>query len=218
MGRRWRLSWALGWVACCATAAAAEWQPHEEIRTAALAAFAAPAGAGEAALDPQLRLTRCHQPLQAVATGPRTAEVRCPDTPGWRVYVPVRIRYLQDVVVLKAAHPAGMPIAADDVRVQQREVGVGGAWLSDPARVVGQVPRRPLPPGVPLAADDFGPAATLRRGDPVVLLVRQAGFEVRMAGRALGPPGPGGLVTVENASSRRLVRGYLAGEGVVEVR
>lgn len=210
--------WVVLGLAVCAAVGATGWQPLAEIREAALAAVAAPGAEAEATLDPQLQLVRCRQPLQAAATGPRTVEVRCPDSPGWRVYVPVRIRHLVDVVVLKAAHPAGTPIAADNVLVQRRELGAGGGWVSDPAEVIGQVPRRSLAPGVPLLAADFGPAASLRRGDPVVLRVREAGFEVRMAGRALGPPGAGGLVTVENISSRRIVRGRLVGEGVVEVR
>ena len=58
----------------------------------------------------------------------------------------------------------------------------------------------------------------LRRGDPVVLLSRIGGVEVRVAGRVLGQPGAGGTVSVENTESRRVVRGRVVGAGVVEVR
>src|SRR5690606_40742765 len=57
-----------------APALAAGPQPLEEIAAAAVSAVGAEdAQAAEAVLAPSLRLARCRQPLQAVATGPRTA-------------------------------------------------------------------------------------------------------------------------------------------------
>ena len=62
------------------------------IREAALAALGVSGTPSEAMVDSALRMRACATPLQARASGPRTAEVRCGDTPGWRVYVPVRVR------------------------------------------------------------------------------------------------------------------------------
>ena len=59
--------------------------------------------------------------------------------------------------------------------------------------------------------------APLRRGDPVVLVSRTGGVEVRMPGRALGPAQTGGRIGVENVSSRRVLRGRLVAEGLVEL-
>lgn len=64
-------------------------QPLEPIRQAALAALQADADA-QAMIAPGLRLALCAQALIAVPSGPAVAEVRCADTPGWRLYVPVR--------------------------------------------------------------------------------------------------------------------------------
>ncbi|HEY4560699.1 MAG TPA: flagella basal body P-ring formation protein FlgA, partial [Lysobacter sp.] len=57
----------------------------------------------------------------------------------------------------------------------------------------------------------------LKRGDPVVIVSRAGGIEVRMGGRALGNAVPGAVVAVENLASRRIVRGRLVADGVVEV-
>ncbi|MEG3192946.1 flagellar basal body P-ring formation chaperone FlgA [Lysobacter sp. D1-1-M9] len=189
----------------------------DAIRQAALAALGAEGTGSEATVDPALRMARCGQPLQAVPTSPRTVEVRCDDAPGWRLYVPVRLRREADVVVLKTPARAGVPITADQLAVQRRDMSGEGAGFSDPAQLIGRLPRLSLPRGAALTEADLATGALLRRGDPVVLVSRAGGVEVRVAGRALGKATPGGTVSVENIGSRRVVRGRLIEEGVVEV-
>jgi flagella basal body P-ring formation protein FlgA len=71
-----------------------------------------------------------------------------------------------------------------------------------------------LPNPAPAPQPDFAP---LRRGDPVVIVARTQGIEVRMDGRALGPAQAGGRVAVENTASHRVLRGRVVADGVVEV-
>lgn len=162
--------------------------PVEAIRAAALAGLGLAPGQGEAVVDRQLRLAACAQPLVGTPRNARTAEVRCPDTPGWRLFVPVR-------AVAGTRAIAGTPVA-------------GGIPTPTGAGLQAQAP---------LADTAAVPAFTVRRGDPVVIVARLGTSEVRMAGRALGSPGPGGTVAVQNASSQRVLRGRLVGDGLVEV-
>ena len=214
---------ALGLLALAALAvadvrAAAQSQPLDEIRAAAIAALGAGDDPAQATLDPALRLARCSQPLHAVASGPQTAQVRCADTPGWRLYVPVRIRREAEVVVLAVAAASGVPIAANQLAVQRREIGqAAGATFTDPAALVGRIPTRALAPGLVPTEADLSIGAPLRRGDPVVLVSRVGGVEVRMQGRAMGATQAGGVIVVENTSSRRSLRGRVVADGVVEV-
>lgn len=208
----------LALAAANARAADAQVQPLAEIHSAALAALGAGDAPAQATLDPALRLARCSQPLQAVASGPAMAEVRCADSPGWRLYVPVRIRREAEVVVLAVAAASGVPIAANQLAVQRREVGqASGATFSDPAALVGRIPTRALAPGLVPTEADLSIGAPLRRGDPVVLVSRVGGVEVRMQGRAMGATQAGGVIVVENTSSRRSLRGRVVADGVVEV-
>ncbi len=201
-----------------ATAHATTPQPVADIRAAAIAAIGAADADADAVVDPALRLARCGQPLQAIASGPRTAQVRCDDTPGWRLYVPVRVRREADVVVLTAPAPAGVAITAGQLSVQRRDVSrASGATFSDPAALVGRIPTRALASGRAPTDADLSSGTPLRRGDPVVLVSRTGGVEVRMQGRALGPDRAGGLVSVENLSSHRVLRGRVTAPGVVEV-
>lgn len=211
------LPFALAACAAMSHAVAGGFQSADDIRAAAVAAVGAPAGT-EATLDSALRLAHCTQPLQAVASAPRTALVRCPDAPGWRLYVPVQAQRETDVVVLAVPASPGMPIAASQLVVQRREVAsLAGTPFSDPSAVVGRIPGRRLPAGSIPTGADFSAAASLRRGDPVTLVARSGGVEVRMQGRALGPAQAGGQIAVENTSSRRILRGRVAGDGLVEI-
>jgi flagella basal body P-ring formation protein FlgA len=186
------------------------------------AAESALGGAGthvQATVDPSLRMPACSRPLTGTALGPRMAEVRCPDAPGWRLTVPARVRREMDVVVLTAPVRAGQPIDAAQLAVQRRDVATGtGVGMADPSQVAGRTARRSLPAGAVVSAGDLADGAgALKRGDPVVLVSRAGGIEVRVGGRAIGAALPGAVVAVENLTSRRIVRGRVVGEGVVEV-
>ena len=80
---------AMCWALAAGPARAQALQPLQAIRDAAITALSADQAA-RAMVAPGLRLAACSQPLVATASGAATAEVRCPDTPGWRLFVPVR--------------------------------------------------------------------------------------------------------------------------------
>lgn len=213
---------ALALLACAAAQAARAQepapQPLEDIRNAAIAALGADPAQAQASVDSNLRLRRCAQPLQAMASSARMAQVRCPDAPGWQLYVPVRVRRVAQVVSLARPATAGVPITADQLVVQTRDVGATeGAAFTDPRQLVGQVPGRTLGAGAIPTQADIAVGTPLRRGDPVVLVARTGGVEVRMEGRALGPAQAGGRISVENTASHRVLRGRVAGEGMVEI-
>ncbi|KPN17396.1 hypothetical protein AO715_04925 [Xanthomonas sp. Mitacek01] len=194
-------------------------QPLDTIRAAALQAVGGPDATGEARLDSRLRLAACSQPLEAVATGPRIAQVRCGDTPGWRLYVPVTLRREADVVVVTGPVRAGEPIDPARLSVQRREVGqLDGAVFSDPAELAGRIPARSLGAGDVLTGNDVQAGQPVKRGDPVVLVSRAGGVEVRQPGIAMGAARVGERVAVQNTGSSKVVRGRLTPEtGVVEV-
>jgi flagella basal body P-ring formation protein FlgA len=208
----------LAFAMAASPAHAAEPHPLDAIRAAAIAALGADPAHAEATIAANLRLAHCSQPLQAVATGAQTAQVRCPDEPGWKLYVPVRVRREADVVVLRGPVRAGQPITADQLVVQRRDIADATAPVfTDPAEIVGMTPSKPLAAGATLTSADLVQGPPLRRGDPVVLVSRVGGVEVRMAGRALGAAGAGGRVSAENIESRRIVRGRLTAPGIVEI-
>jgi flagella basal body P-ring formation protein FlgA len=195
-------------------------QPVESIRAAAVSAIAAGPGTEvRASIDERLRMPACAAPLEAVPNGAATVEVRCADATGWRLFVPVRVTRIADVLVLTRPVGAGMPIGPDAVALERRDVGrLAATPLDAPALAIGRVARRALPAGAVLTAADVGLAAVIRRGQAVTLVARIGNLEVRASGRALGDGAPGDLLSVENPSSRRIVQGVVQADGEVSVR
>ncbi len=188
------------------------------IRDAALVALGVSGTGSEAMVDSALRLDACTTALQAQPAGPRTVEVRCGDAPGWRVYVPVRVRKEANVVVLTRPVAAGQSITAEHIAMGRRDIaGAGSVVFEDAAAVIGMTAVQGLVPGGALTSTDLANGRLLKRGDPVVLVSRVDGVEVRVSGRALGRAAPGETVAVENLGSRRIIRGRLIGDGLVEV-
>lgn len=198
-------------------APATGFQPVDSIRAAALSTL--PAGAeGEAVLDAALRLPACPVPLLAQATGNSTVEVSCPQASGWRLFVPVRIRHMQTVLILGRGIAAGETITPADITTATRDASrIAGAALADPAAAVGRVARRTLQAGSLLSANDLVAPRLVRRGDAVELVSRRGGVEVRIAGRAMGDGGVNDRVSVENLSSRKIVQGIVGAGGEILV-
>ena len=210
-----RLTTALiGGLTACAVMAA-DFQPVDTIKAAALGAL--PAGSeAEATLDPALRLPRCGAALVARVQGSNSVEVGCPD--GWRLFVPVRVRRSQTVLVLSRGIAPGETITADAFVPETRDASrIVGAAVADPAQAIGRVARRTLSAGAVLSATDLVAQRLIRRGDNVALVSRRGGVEVRVVGKALGDAGESERVTVENLSSRRVVQGVVGPGGDVWV-
>lgn len=210
-----RLTTALiGGLTACAVMAA-DFQPVDTIKAAALGAL--PAGSeAEATLDPAMRLPRCGAALVARVQGSNSVEVACPD--GWRLFVPVRVRRSQTVLVLSRGIAPGETITADAFVPETRDASrIVGAAVADPAQAVGRVARRTLSAGAVLSATDLVAQRLIRRGDNVALVSRRGGVEVRVVGKALGDAGESERVTVENLSSRRVVQGVVGPGGDVWV-
>lgn len=210
-----RLTTALiGGLTACAVMAA-DFQPVDTIKAAALGAL--PVGAdADATLDPALRLPRCGAALVARVQGSNSVEVACPD--GWRLFVPVRVRRSQTVLVLIRGIAPGETITADAFVPETRDASrIVGAAVADPAQAVGRVARRTLSAGAVLSATDLVAQRLIRRGDNVALVSRRGGVEVRVVGKALGDAGESERVTVENLSSRRVVQGVVGPGGDVWV-
>ncbi len=198
-------------------AVASSWQPVDSIRAAALSTLGDGAQ-GEAMVADALRLPACAQPLLAQPTANTTVEVSCPDAGGWRLFVPVKVRREQTVLVLVRGIAAGETLAAADISTAQRDAArIAGAVLADPAAAVGRVARRPLQAGSLLSASDLVAQRLIRRGDSVALVSRRGAVEVRVAGKALGDAGENDRLSVENLSTRKVVQGTVSSNGDVFV-
>lgn len=210
------------YAATVAAAAQTSWQPLDSITAAAVEhqkRVLGPAAQIEPArLDPRLQLPLCEDALQTSGLGQSThsVAVRCTQ-PSWVIYVPVRSRQRQNVVVLRNNLASGSMPTAADLAIEERELGPNQMFFRDTSQISGRVLRRPLMAGSILSPDLLSAPTKVRRGDAVTLLGRAGGMEVRVQGRALADGQEGQSIQVQNISSGRIVGGTVRSEGLVEV-
>lgn len=177
-----------------------------------------------AALDSRLRLATCHTPLQAsLAPGARsstraTVQVRCADPGGWRVYVPVEVKYYDRVVVAARSVDRGATLTAADLLVEERETSsLPPGYMRDPVELAGFTLARPVVAGTIISAAVLSADHVIHRGDVVTLIAQSGAITVRAQGRALSDAALRARIRVQNLGSGRQVDGVVTGSGLVEV-
>lgn len=211
-------------------ACAAAFQPHEDIRQAAIDAAAKQLAPGRgrlkatAVVDERLRLTRCSVPLAAklpYATGLRartTAEVSCAGAQPWKLFVPVNLEVWQAVLVATGPLPRGHLLTAADVELAERTLGQQNrGYILDPERAVGFRLKRSLSTGDVVTPGVMVAPPLIEKGQRVTLQARSGALLVQMAGVALEPGLAGDIIRVENSESGRNVEGVVRSAKTVEV-
>lgn len=235
MHRRLRPALLLLLLACVPALAVAgpKWQSLDGVRAAVerLLADTLADGPGEVQsvridrLDPRLRLRACTGELDAAlprsqpSAGRLTVAVRCHEPAPWRVYVPVQVVRMVEVVVLERTLPRGTPLAVDDLTTARRDVaGLRGTYYADMQALVGLETTRRLAAGEVVTARHVAAPLLVRRGHAVTLEAAGGGIAVRVTGRALEDGGEGDPVRVRNTRSERVVEGRVVGRDRVRVR
>jgi flagellar basal body P-ring formation protein FlgA len=176
-------------------------------------------------LDPRLRLAACDIPLQASQNpgtrllGATSVNVRCEGVTPWSIFVPAMIREKRSVVVATRSLAPGQQLQPADVTTQA--VWVSDAttpYLEDTAQAIGKQTQRLIPAGSPLPVQGLRSPRAIRRGAAVTLALERGPLAIRVGGVALQDGALGDRIQARNNSSRRVVEGVLAENGVVRVR
>lgn len=141
---------------------------------------------------------------------------RCPDPKGWRHDFVVRARVSAQVAVTAMPLKAGEVLGDEHVTLERRDVTLIGDAIGAPEAAIGQTSRRSLRAGEVLRANQLVAPLVVKRGDQVLMVARQEGIEVSMAGEALDAGAQGAVIRVRNTASGQVVRMRVAGAGTVE--
>lgn len=175
-------------------------------------------------LDPRLKLKACtgalepSLPRSQPSAGRLTVAVRCHEPTPWRVYVPVRIVRMVEVVVARQPLQRGIALTADDLAVERRDVAdLRGAYYHAPQELAGLQTTRRLARGEIVSAGHVAEPVLVRRGHAVTLEASGGGINISAPGRALGDGSEGDPVRVRNTRSERVVEGRVIGRDRVRV-
>lgn len=174
-------------------------------------------------LDPGNQLAPCgnfdiSRPAGARPWGRSNVLVRCLDAAGWRIYMPVQIRVLADVLISARPIARGQTVAAADITSEPGDLSeLPANILTDPALAIGKVAAAPIPTGRPLRADLLKAPLVVRQGQSVKVFSRGPGFTVSNEGRALNNAAAGEIVQVRLGGGQ-VVSGVASPGGSVELR
>ncbi len=210
----------------------ADYHPHAAIRSAVikfLNDYAKKKHKGEfkviaGRLDPRLFVHRCSLPLDVSVnqvsrySGHLTVRVSCHGQASWKIYVPSRIVYYQQVLAVRRTLARGTPIQPRDLyKVRHVLNNLSYGYYTDPKQVAGKIASRYILSNSVLTPHMLSDPILVQRGQSVVLEAEIGGVTVRMTGKALASGSIGKLIKVRNLSSRRIVEGIVTRQGTVRV-
>jgi flagellar basal body P-ring formation protein FlgA len=176
-------------------------------------------------LDPRLRLTACEGNMQAFMpegsrrNGNTTVGVRCSHDKPWSLFVPVRVKVMRNIVILRNHLPRGVTLTLADVDMRRIDISSETAdYFQSTSDVVGHILTRSVRAGRQLNRHDIAAADVIKRGELVTLLAETQGFAVRMQGKALTDGSRGELIRVKNVNSSRIIEGIVKAPGIIQVK
>jgi flagella basal body P-ring formation protein FlgA len=150
-------------------------------------------------------------------TGRFTASVLAPaDRPTAELAISGRAVRVTEVPVLAHRIGRGDVINQADLAMAKVPVSqVGRDTLTDAKDIIGLEPTRPLMPGTPIRSQDVRAPVLVPKNSLVTIVLRRAGMELTVQGKALDEGSRGDTVRVMNTKSQRLLEAQVDGPGIV---
>lgn len=174
-------------------------------------------------LDSRLRLQKCGVGLDTFTSNSnnganQTVGVQCDRPVKWTVYVPVRVKVMEPVVVAARPLSANHVLTAQDLKIADMDINsLHQSYHKSINKVVGMQLKYPLSVGMVIQPSSVKRQKIVKRGDQITLVAKAGAMEVRMSGVAMADASLGQRVRVKNSSSSRVVEGVVDAPGVVMV-
>lgn len=175
-------------------------------------------------LDPRLRLAHCDTPLvtrletPAQPIGRTTVRVSCEGATPWSIFVPAQVRLFREVLVARRPLSRNGTLEMADVMLAERDVSqLNQGYLTEMEQAVGSRLNRSVQADQVLTPTTISVAATVRKGDHVVISAQGSSINVRMPGEAMSDGALGEQIRVKNQRSGRIIKARVVAPGQVEV-
>ncbi|MDD2842581.1 MAG: flagellar basal body P-ring formation chaperone FlgA [Tolumonas sp.] len=172
-------------------------------------------------VDQRLNLAACQQSLLLNIKGSgeirrnTTVDVTCPDTLGWHLFVPVKIRIQKPVVAAATPIAKGTVLSADNLTVTYIDSFLlNGNMTTDMAILIGARSKRELKTNQPIRQDQI---CVVCRDDTVEIIAEKGGMQIKTSGRALQDGSLHDMIRVQNIRSQRIISAVVSAVGQVKV-
>lgn len=175
-------------------------------------------------IDSRIRFKTCSQPLEANSTMHKTIaknwtiNVRCYGDIPWSIYIPVKARLSQKVLLSKTTITRGETITADKIKLVDYEIKNSNQhYFSDPANITGLEARRTIRPDRLIISSMLQKALLVHRKESVLIFARNSKIQISMKGTALKNGHYNEVIKVRNNSSKKIIEALVTDRGVVSV-
>jgi len=176
-------------------------------------------------LDQRLLLPACTLPLEvfqprgSALQGLTTIGIQCTDVKPWKIRVRADIKVYDFIAVLSRSVRRGEEITEDNIHLELTDLStLRRDSLTEIASLIGYRFKRRYSASRPLDHSMLDEPRLIEKGQNVLIVTENTNIKVRMKGVALADGEKGGLIRVRNLSSGRIVQGYVAESGIVNVR
>ncbi len=172
-------------------------------------------------LNPTLQLGQCQAPLILKDRNPNTFAGRITislscSNPTWRIFVPAIITGKLPVIISTKGIPKQAVLKEGDVKkilLPYKQVPKG--HLINPQTAIGMRTIKAIPPNSVLKIKDLQPAYWVIKNQPVNIITRIAGIEVKTTGMALKSGIEHAHIPVKNLSSQKVIKGIVIAPNTV---
>ncbi|MFD1007334.1 flagellar basal body P-ring formation chaperone FlgA [Oceanisphaera ostreae] len=175
-----------------------------------------------ASVDTRLQLTECLGKLTADIRGAGEVKrnthvyLQCHETPGWELFVPVRVRVLKPVVTALDPISRNTLLQAQHLHIEyQDEVLLRGDIFSSTNELIGSRSKRDLRPGQPIRSSQL---CVVCKGDKVSILAKTGGLMLKTDGIAEEDGSFNDRIQVSNLNSGRKISARVMAAGQVQVK
>ena len=141
------------------------------------------------------------------------------DTPALQKNIAGRLYALTSVPVLKTSLQPGDIISDATLgSIKMRQDDISANLILDPNKLIGQTVRRPFGAEKPLTGADIEAPTLVKKGEHVLVTLKNGSLQLTLQGRALEDGGAGDVVRIINQASNKTIDGIVTGAQTVEIR
>jgi len=171
-------------------------------------------------IDRRINLRACSKieaflPAGSQLLGRVSVGVRCMESNGWSIFIPVQIKITRDLLIASRALTMGQVVREEDLARQTTEISQSGG-LTESRQVVGKVLRYSVAAGYVMREDMLRAPYSVKQGQSVQLSVQGSGFTLSSSGVALNNASEGESVQIRTTAGR-VVSGIAINEGIVRI-
>ncbi|AWB67960.1 flagella basal body P-ring formation protein FlgA [Saccharobesus litoralis] len=172
-------------------------------------------------IDPRIKIKPCESELSMTAPNVSgysrnlTVRVRCLDSAGWSLYVPVQMKVLVPILVASQTIGKGDILDSSSMKLAMLDKSYARKnSLSDLEQVIGAKAKQQILPGQAIMNNNL---CFVCKNELVTIQANTKGLTVKASGYALSDGSFGDVIRVRNSSSNRIINARVSDIGKVQI-